>query len=317
MSEHDELDLQTPEPEEGGEGEEETLDGTKAEETTAEEAVEEEEAAKEISFDEAVEQGDLEATEEEGAKVAASDSEPDEEVPADQAVRIDLNAASAEELQELPGIGPALAESIVVYRDEVAPFREAAEIVQVPGISEGLYVRIAELVTVGPVAPVEEAEAEPELGTVEEAEIEPLLETEELAPEVELEPEAEPEPTPISAQVQVIPASRGPGWGSLILIGLLSLLAGAILALVVLFAVNGTLDFDSAIGRAVQAETSRLDDEIESLNVDLAQVEGRLQVLQGLAPELEDAKAEIKNLEDDLAAVDEELASVNKELPRS
>jgi competence protein ComEA len=48
--------------------------------------------------------------------------------------QLDLNRASAVELQELPGIGPVLAERIVADRAARGPFRNVADITRVPGI---------------------------------------------------------------------------------------------------------------------------------------------------------------------------------------
>jgi competence protein ComEA len=47
---------------------------------------------------------------------------------------VDLNAANAEQLDPLPGIGPALAARIVVYRDEHGPFTEVEQLNKVKGI---------------------------------------------------------------------------------------------------------------------------------------------------------------------------------------
>ncbi len=63
---------------------------------------------------------------------------------------LDLNRASAAELEELPGIGPTLAERIVARRTEQGPFRAVEELREVTGIGEKLFAQIAPLVTVGP-----------------------------------------------------------------------------------------------------------------------------------------------------------------------
>ena len=62
--------------------------------------------------------------------------------------RLDLNAASAEELQKLPGIGPALAQAIVDYRAEHGPFRSTEELMDVPGIGPARYAAAADGITV-------------------------------------------------------------------------------------------------------------------------------------------------------------------------
>ncbi len=50
--------------------------------------------------------------------------------------RIDINAAAAEELVRLPGIGAGLAERIIAYRTEHGPFRSADELAGVRGIGK-------------------------------------------------------------------------------------------------------------------------------------------------------------------------------------
>ena len=61
---------------------------------------------------------------------------------------IDLNLASVELLDTLPGIGPALAGAIVSYRENVGPFQSIEEIQEVPKIGPVTYLNIRDLVTV-------------------------------------------------------------------------------------------------------------------------------------------------------------------------
>ena len=61
---------------------------------------------------------------------------------------IDLNRASAELLDTLPGIGPALAGAIISYRENVRPFQSVAEVQEVPKIGQVTYQNIRDLVTV-------------------------------------------------------------------------------------------------------------------------------------------------------------------------
>jgi competence protein ComEA len=49
---------------------------------------------------------------------------------------ISVNRASREELEKLPGIGPALAARIVEHRERFGPFRRAEHLMLVRGISE-------------------------------------------------------------------------------------------------------------------------------------------------------------------------------------
>lgn len=59
---------------------------------------------------------------------------------------IQINSAPASELQALPGVGPVLAERIVSFREDVGPFQEIEDLLQVPGIGEAKLASIRDLV---------------------------------------------------------------------------------------------------------------------------------------------------------------------------
>ncbi|PYS83125.1 MAG: hypothetical protein DMF67_10120 [Acidobacteria bacterium] len=59
--------------------------------------------------------------------------------PSEAAPRVSINHASREELERLPGIGPALAARIVEQRERYGPFRRAEHLMMVRGISERLF----------------------------------------------------------------------------------------------------------------------------------------------------------------------------------
>jgi competence protein ComEA len=63
--------------------------------------------------------------------------------------KIDINTATLEELQTLPGIGPVLAQRIIEYRETYGPFVDIEELLNVKGIGESLLERIRDLITVG------------------------------------------------------------------------------------------------------------------------------------------------------------------------
>ena len=62
--------------------------------------------------------------------------------------RININTASKNELMDLPGIGPALAENIIQYRNSNGPFNTIEDIMNVSGIAEGRFSRIRDRITV-------------------------------------------------------------------------------------------------------------------------------------------------------------------------
>lgn len=59
---------------------------------------------------------------------------------------ININFADAETLQLLPGIGPERAEAILAYREEHGIFVTKEELLNVPGIGEGILADIEDLI---------------------------------------------------------------------------------------------------------------------------------------------------------------------------
>ena len=107
---------------------------------------------------------------------------------------VDLNRATVDELRQLPGIGEALAARIVNYRAEVQPFQEPADVTAVPGVSDAMYDRISDILSVSSVEPSAaevEQEGEPEGAMADSPEEAP-------EPEAEEGPEAEDKEEPES-----------------------------------------------------------------------------------------------------------------------
>lgn len=65
----------------------------------------------------------------------------------DAALPVNINTASAEELETLPGIGPAMAARIIACR-EAQPFASPEGLLKVPGIGKARLERLRPLVTV-------------------------------------------------------------------------------------------------------------------------------------------------------------------------
>ena len=69
--------------------------------------------------------------------------------PADgTAAPIDVNTATVDQLEALPGIGPTLAAAIVQERERNGPFRSVDDLNRVPGIGDGRLAQLRDLVTV-------------------------------------------------------------------------------------------------------------------------------------------------------------------------
>lgn len=62
---------------------------------------------------------------------------------------LDLNTATQEQLESLPGIGPELAGRILQYRQSCGGFVSAEQLMDVKGIGEKRYAALKELVSVG------------------------------------------------------------------------------------------------------------------------------------------------------------------------
>jgi competence protein ComEA len=63
---------------------------------------------------------------------------------------VNINTATAAELETLPGIGPSTAQKIIDYREANGPFETVEDIMDVPTIGEAKFEGIRDLITVGP-----------------------------------------------------------------------------------------------------------------------------------------------------------------------
>ena len=72
------------------------------------------------------------------AKARATTTEP-----------VNLNAATAAQLQTLPGVGAGTAQRIVDYRQKNGSFKKIEELMNVKGIGEKSFLKLKPLITVG------------------------------------------------------------------------------------------------------------------------------------------------------------------------
>lgn len=69
------------------------------------------------------------------------DATPEPEGP------LNINTATAEQLDALYGIGPVLAQRIIQYRQENGPFTSVEELLEVKGIGPSVLEKIEDLIT--------------------------------------------------------------------------------------------------------------------------------------------------------------------------
>lgn len=68
----------------------------------------------------------------------------------EQATPVNLNTATAADLQKLPGIGPAVAERIIEQRQKLGGFKKVEDLMTVRGIGEKTFLKLKPLITVAP-----------------------------------------------------------------------------------------------------------------------------------------------------------------------
>lgn len=62
--------------------------------------------------------------------------------------KVNINTADKEALCTLPGIGPAIADRIIEYREKTEPFKNIEEITKVKGIGEKTFQKIKDTIVV-------------------------------------------------------------------------------------------------------------------------------------------------------------------------
>jgi competence ComEA-like helix-hairpin-helix protein len=66
---------------------------------------------------------------------------------------LDLNTATAEQLQQVPGIGPSTAKAIVNFRRKSGPFQRIEDLLAIKGISKARLEKMRPYLTINPATP--------------------------------------------------------------------------------------------------------------------------------------------------------------------
>ena len=78
----------------------------------------------------------------------SSSSVPDYGLTSDEGDKVNINTADSSELQTIPGIGPAKAQSIIDYREQNGYFTTTEDIMDVTGIGQKTYASIKDYIVV-------------------------------------------------------------------------------------------------------------------------------------------------------------------------
>ncbi|MBR3260968.1 MAG: helix-hairpin-helix domain-containing protein [Firmicutes bacterium] len=78
----------------------------------------------------------------------SSSSVPDCGLTSDEGDKVNINTADSSELQTIPGIGPAKAQSIIDYREQNGYFTTTEDIMDVTGIGQKTYASIKDYIVV-------------------------------------------------------------------------------------------------------------------------------------------------------------------------
>ncbi len=85
--------------------------------------------------------------------VEAQKPQPAKSTAAASTAVVNLNTATAEQLDSLPGVGAKVAARIIEYRQKNGQFRKIEDVMNVKGIGEKAFLKMKNRLAVGPTKP--------------------------------------------------------------------------------------------------------------------------------------------------------------------
>ncbi len=82
------------------------------------------------------------------ARLPRSNATPPDILKTEAPFHLNINTASAGQLERLPGVGKVIAERIVSYREQYGRFRRPEELMMVTGVSDKKFREIREMIVV-------------------------------------------------------------------------------------------------------------------------------------------------------------------------
>ncbi len=230
-----------------------------------------------------------------------------------------------EDLMAVPGIAREtyrrLADRLTVSPAAQPPEEEGRPQPTIEEVEERIHTMKTEIEAVSTAllgTPPDEKEGPPVKGEEPPTEPEPPLKEERAEAEgpAPREPppsrEAPPEARPPAAAPPPAPSAWRGGFTWLAAASLIGAVMGAILALLVIGGINGTLDLNQGASVVeLRAEADRLGRQAGTLQTDLDGLRGRLDALEGLTGRLEDAERDIENLDSGLAEAQADIVALD------